>query len=79
MPTFKAANQVDFLLPATSKAHHRIEKLDKLPSDYEELPWFHERTDLREPNGHLEVQDRVILVVERAGWHDIYKVSCRRG
>lgn len=79
MPTFRAANQVDLLFPSREDQVHHIRKLEKLPEDYADLPYLHQRTDLVKVTGRLEVQDRVVLVVDRAGWQDIYEVSCLRG
>lgn len=79
MPLFRAANQVDLLFPARDDQVHHIRKLKKLPGDFGELEDIRDRTDLIRNTGRLEVQDRVILVIERAGWQDIYEVSCLRG
>ncbi len=79
MPTFRAANQVDLLFPAREDQVNHIRKLEKLPGDFDDLVDIRDRTDLRNPTGKLEVQDRVILVIERAGWQDVYEVCCLRG
>jgi len=79
MPVFRAANQIDLLFPAREDQVHQIRKLGKLPDDYDDLPYLHQRTDRVRVTGRLEVQDRVILVVDRAGWQDIYEICCLRG
>jgi hypothetical protein len=79
MPVFRAANQVDLLFPSREDHVHHIRKLEKLPGDYDELPYLHQRTDLIKVTGRLEVQDRVVLVVDRAGWQDVYEICCLRG
>lgn len=79
MPTFRAINKVDLLLPGSLGVVYKIRKLKELPDDYEDLEYLHERTDLTKATGHLEIQDKVILVIDRAGWQDIYEVCCVRG
>ncbi len=67
------------MFPAREDQIHKIRKLESLPEGYDDLPYLHQRTDLVRVTGRLEVQDRVILVVDRAGWQDVYEICCVRG
>lgn len=79
MPIFKAVNKIDLLFPGDFNTVHKIRRLRELPEDYDELPFLHERTDKMEPTGRLEIQDTIILVIERPGFHDYYEICAIKG
>lgn len=74
MPRFKAVNILILLLPG-QEGINKVRRLDTIPPDFDDLPWIHERTD-KKYSGYLEVQDTVILMIEMAGYHEIYEINC---
>lgn len=75
MPVFKAVNILTLLLPGGDGTINIIRKLDTLPPDFDDLPWIHGRSD-KKYSGHLEIRDTVILLIEMAGFQEIYQISC---
>lgn len=75
MCRFKAVNILTLLLPGGDGTINIIKKLDTLPPDFDDLPWIHERSD-KKYSGHLEIRDTVILLIEMAGFQEIYQISC---
>lgn len=78
MPVFKAVNILTLLLPKQEGGINIIRKLDSIPPDFDDLPWIHKRTD-KKYTGYLEDQDTVILMIEMAGQHEIYEITCEGG
>lgn len=74
MSRFKALNILILLLPPPEGVN-LIRRLDTIPPDFDGLPWIHKRTD-KKYSGHLEVQDTVILMIEMAGYQEIYEITC---
>jgi hypothetical protein len=75
MCRFKAVNILTLLLPNQEGRINKVRKLDTIPPDFDDLPWIHKRAD-RKYTGHLEVQDTVILMIEMAGYHEVYEITC---
>lgn len=75
MPRFKAVNILTLLLPNHGEGVNTIRRLFTIPPDFDDLPMIHERTD-KKYTGYLEAQDTVILMIEMAGHHEIYEVTC---
>lgn len=79
MPRLRAVNTIDLLFPGDYSTTHKIRRLRELPSDYDELPFLHERTDKINPTGRMEIHDTIILVIERPGFQDYYEICAVKG
>lgn len=79
MPRLRAVNTIDLLFPGDFNTVHKIRRLRELPPDYDELPFLHERTDKINSTGRLEIQDTIILVIERPGFQDYYEIYAIKG
>lgn len=75
MTRFKAVNILTLLLPNHEVGVNKIRKLFTIPPDFDDLPLIRERTD-KKYTGYLEAKDTVILMIEVAGHHEIYEITC---